>query len=304
MNHPDVALCYNSLGEIYRNKKEYDTAIELHQRAIDIWKVVYNLDPNHPNFATSYHNLGLAYIDKGEYDNGIRFSQDAIDIWRVIYNANPYHISIAKSYNSLGRAYVGKETDYDKAISYYKQSLQIRLEVYKNSPNHPDIGTSYHNLGMAYFVIGDFLQQIYCADKAFKIFSLYTNQENIITSKKLYDSALVQLSNLSLLEENIEKAKKYYEHIDFSSVEFITLQLKQVDIAYEKSAVLAAINCQKVLIKVDPHLQYGNHYHNLACFYACSSNIKEANKAFINALTHPNAKISGVLHVEYAQFLI
>ena len=42
----------------------------------------------------------------------------------------------------------------------------------------------------------------------------------------------------------------------------------------------------------------------LACFYACKGNIKEANGAFINALTHSKAKVTGGLHAEYAQFLI
>lgn len=68
--------------------------------------------------------------------------------------------------------------------------------------------------------------------------------------------------------------------------------------------MLAAINCQKVLVKIDPGLKYGNHYHSLACFYTCAGNIKEANDAFITALTHPNAEITGGLHTEYAQFLI
>ena len=68
--------------------------------------------------------------------------------------------------------------------------------------------------------------------------------------------------------------------------------------------MLAAINCQLVLIKVDPELKYSNHYHNLACFCACQGSIEEANEAFIKALMHPHAKVTGSLHAEYAQFLI
>ena len=311
-NHPDIAKSYNNLGIAYMNKGEYEQAINYHQKALEIRLKAYEQSPNHPDIATSYCNLGSAYASKGEDEQAINYHQKALEIMLKTYEKSPNHPGIAGSYNNLGGAYADKG-EYEQAINYYQQAVEIQLKAYEQSPNHPDIAMSYNNLGTVYQEKGEYEQACFYSKKALEIYSNSQAPQYVSIAQTLYTMSLLLLGNLALLKGNIEKTREYYKEVDpayeqinFNSVEFIDLQLECVSIAYENNCLLAAINCQKVLVKFDPELKHGNHYHNLACYYACQGNVKEANDAFINALTHPNAKdkVTGGVYAEYAQFLI
>ena len=59
----------------YYNKGEYDKAIELYRKALEIKEKV--LGKEHPSTATSYNNIGLAYYNKGKYDKAMEFYRKA-----------------------------------------------------------------------------------------------------------------------------------------------------------------------------------------------------------------------------------
>jgi tetratricopeptide (TPR) repeat protein len=309
-NHPDIAKSYNNLGNVFFYNEDYEQAIKYHQKALKIRLKVYEQSPNHPNIATSYDNLGNAYQEKGEYKQAIKYHQKALEIRLKAYKQSPNHPDIALSYNNLGALY-SDVRDYEQAVKYCRATLNIRLEVYKQSPNHPDIATSYNHLGNAYLNKGEYEQAHYCAQKSLEIYLNCQAPKHTPTSKNLYNMSLLQLGNLALLAEDEAKAKSFYEqinpqnqYIDFDSKEFFDLQIQYINTAYKNKNLLVAITCQKILIKIDPELKYGNLYHALACFYACQGNIEGANEEFTNALTHPNAKITSDLYAEYAQFLL
>ena len=163
--------------------------------------------------------------------------------------------------------------EYEQVINYYLQALEIKLKTYEQSPNHPSIAKSYHNLGLAYAAKGNHEQASFHSKKALEIYLNCQAPQYVSIAKTVYNMSLLQLGNLALLKDDIAKTKKYYkkvdpvyEQINFNSIEFIKLQFQYVDIAYESNLLLAAINCQKVLLKVDPELKYGNHYHSFSMF--------------------------------------
>ena len=290
-NHPYIAMVYNNLGSAYKDKEKYDVAIEYHNKALEIYKVAYVSTPNHPEITRIYNNLGAVCNRKGEYAAAIEYHNKALEIYKVAYASTPNHPSIADSHNSLGNAY-GQKGEYDVAIEYFQKALDIQLVTYASTPSHPKVVGVYNSLGNAYFCKGEYKKTLSCVKSGF-----------------VHSSALMQLGNQALLEDNQDQARAFYkqinsglEQIDFSSVNFIQLQFQALSIANKNSALPAVINCQLVLIKVDPNLQYGNHYHKLACFYAAKGNIEEANAAFLRALEHP--EVTGDVHTEYAQFLI
>ena len=307
-NHPSIAISYNNLASSHESKEEYDWAIEYYHKSLKINLKVYETTPNHSAICASYNNLGAAHENKGEHDHAIAYLKQALKLNLKAFENNPNHPNIALSYNNLGASYESKGK-YDQAIENYKQSLKIKLKAYESSPNHPSIGTSYNNLGTAHEAQGKYDQGLLYAKKALDIFCQHQNQQDITMARVLANRNLIQLGNQSLLNSNEDAAREYYSEIDhdykdidFCSKTFIDLQLYYVDIVYKRNDLLSDINCHEVLVKIDPELKHGNHYHNLACFYACRGNIAKARESFIRAFSY--FEVEGGLHVEYAQFLI
>jgi tetratricopeptide (TPR) repeat protein len=305
-NNRDIAYSHVNLGNVYRAKNDYQLAFCHQKKALKIRKKLYKDNLNHPELADSYNNLGNVLNNLGESEEAIKGHEKALKIRKVVYKNMPNHQKIANSYDNLGNAYQEKG-DNIEAIGFHKLALNIYLECFKGNLNNHKLALCYNNLSTAYYRNGDFEEAHEYALKALSIY-LANHHPNITKSNALIKVSTVQIGNLLLLKENIEEAQRYYclgsksKQIDLSSPEFIKLILESINFAHFYNALNSSINNQLVLLKVDPDLKYGNHYHNLACAYACRGNIKEANETFIKAFTYPN--IGGGLHAEYAQFLI
>ena len=79
-NHPDIAASYNNLGNVYRDKGEYERAIEYYKQSLEIMLKAYHDSPNHPDIAASYNSLGVTYYVKQEYEEAIKYCNKAFVI--------------------------------------------------------------------------------------------------------------------------------------------------------------------------------------------------------------------------------
>ena len=61
--HPDVATTLNNLAGLYRQMGDYEKALPLYQRALEISEKV--LGPQHPDVATTLNNLAGLYRQYG-----------------------------------------------------------------------------------------------------------------------------------------------------------------------------------------------------------------------------------------------
>ena len=64
-DHAAVATGYNKLASVHDRLGEYNQAKELHERAVTIFKKIF--DEDHADVARSYSNLALVYNCLGEY---------------------------------------------------------------------------------------------------------------------------------------------------------------------------------------------------------------------------------------------
>ena len=67
-----IASCA-SLGEVLRQKGDYDGALVEYRKALLIQESTLGM--NHPDTATSYNNIGVALHMKGDYDGALCHSQ-------------------------------------------------------------------------------------------------------------------------------------------------------------------------------------------------------------------------------------
>jgi tetratricopeptide (TPR) repeat protein len=161
-NHPNLAISYNNIGNVYNNMGEYSKALSYYEKALEIYQK--SLPPNHPNLATSYNNIGLVYDNMKEYSKALSYYEKDLEISKK--TLPPNHPSLATSYNNVGNVY-NKMGEYSKAVSYCEKALEISQKTLP--PNHPDLATSYNSIGDAYDNMGEYSKALSFHERAVDI---------------------------------------------------------------------------------------------------------------------------------------
>jgi tetratricopeptide (TPR) repeat protein len=103
-NNENLAILLTNRGNAYRNKDQYDRAIQDYNQAIKL----------NPKDSFPFNNRGNAYFNKGQYDRAIQDYNQAIKL-------NP---TFAMAFNGRGAAYAGKG-QFDNAIRDYDQAIKL-----------------------------------------------------------------------------------------------------------------------------------------------------------------------------------
>ncbi|XP_066021461.1 tetratricopeptide repeat protein 28-like [Pocillopora verrucosa] len=134
---------YCNLGCAYHSLGQFKTAIKYHQRHLEISKEV----GDKAGEGGSYRNLGCAYQGLGQFKTAIEYYQRYLEISKEVGDK----AGEGESYRGLGCAYRGLG-QFKTAIEYHQRHLEISKEVGDNA----DEGGSYCNLGCAYQGLGQF----------------------------------------------------------------------------------------------------------------------------------------------------
>jgi tetratricopeptide (TPR) repeat protein len=305
-NHPDIAKSHSNLASAHSKKGEFDKAMKHHKIALSIYEVIYEFYRDHPDFAMAINNFAATLLQQGMIDEAIENFADALAMRERIHEQNPNHPDIAQSHNNLAKAYYQKG-DQAQADEHYNVACTIYQEVLKDHPNHQQAVEMRYDLGKISYNIGKYKEALDYIDKALVVFARDRDRASKEKAINLKEKILVQLGAKALLDGDLDAAISYYEQMisyseeEFGSEGFAQLQLRFIMLASKDGNLDAAINLQQVLLKVDPNLQYGNHYYNLASLYACHGEVAQANDTFLEALKH---KPTSALYAKYAQFLI
>jgi len=123
--YPNNARAHINLGNVYKDDKEYNAALQEYQTAV-------KLDPDN---SRGHDNLGNMYAVLGAYDKATPEFEKAISI-------NPYY---AATYSNLGSVY-NRLKQYDKAFEEYSRAIQL----------NPTLADAYNNLGVLYINLGKY----------------------------------------------------------------------------------------------------------------------------------------------------
>ena len=110
---------------VYKEKGEYDKAIELYKNALEIWEQV--LGSEHPATAAGYNNLALVYEAKGEYDNAMKFFQKGFEIYQKRKDYKNQFITLLFLINALIKS---SFFDYQTLAEYLCHYLEL-VEIFK-----------------------------------------------------------------------------------------------------------------------------------------------------------------------------
>ncbi len=136
-----LALIYSTLGVRYRNRSEFNKALEVHDKAVEIARTL-----NDKSLITKYLNLlAVVYRRMDENKNALDLHLEAMNIAESIHDT----FQTAVSYNGLGNVYTNLKR-YHVSIEYFKKSLEIS----KQQNNKLGLAINYNNIGESVKAIG------------------------------------------------------------------------------------------------------------------------------------------------------
>jgi tetratricopeptide (TPR) repeat protein len=132
-----MAPALNNLGSVYKAKGEWERAIEYFERSLAIWEKV----GDEHGMASTLNNLGSVYQDKGEWERAIEYYERSLAICEKVGDEH----GMATTFNNLGSVYKAKG-EWDRAIEYYERSLVIRRKL----GDVHGVANSCYNIGTLY----------------------------------------------------------------------------------------------------------------------------------------------------------
>jgi len=198
---PNVARCYNNIGNIYNKLSIFNEAMEYHLLSL---KLEEELDEKE-GIISSLNNIGNVLKNIDEFDQALEYYQKALNLSYEISNNK----SIAVALNNIGNIYLSQE-NFEYALSFHNRSLVIKKELKDNF----GIATSYNNIGISYQGLGS-------TAKALENYNISLNM-----MKKLKDGNGIALSyfhigityfekkNEKKASDNLEKALAYAQNYD------------------------------------------------------------------------------------------
>ena len=128
----DVFRCYDSIGEVYLNKKQKDMALNYHLQALQVIEEHYS--SYLPYRINSYQYIGKTYESMHNYEQAIKYYNDALNASLKYEPLNDPNIAL--TYELIGGVY-HRKGDYVKAIEMYNKSIELRQSTLPES--HPDV---------------------------------------------------------------------------------------------------------------------------------------------------------------------
>jgi len=183
----EVGTLFNNMGYYLEKIAQYEQALLLYLRALEIWEKV--LGKEHPLVATSLNNLAELYRNQGKYEEALPLSLRALEIREKVLGKE--HPDVAQSLNNLANLYLN-QGKYEEAEPLYVRSLEIREKML--GKEHPDVATSLDNLAALYLNQGKYEEALPLSLRALEI------REKVLG--KEHPSVAGSLNNLAYLYDS------------------------------------------------------------------------------------------------------
>jgi tetratricopeptide (TPR) repeat protein len=199
----NIAVCYNSLGNIAQHRHKYEKSLEWYQKALEKYKQV--LPANHDLIADSYRCVGGMYARIGNTDRALESLETALTILRT--NHDEMHPMIASCLHGIGTTYLQSTNIHDIsniALESLQKALNIRQQVHPD--NDPSISTTMHSIGSLYRALGQFDEALTWYERSLevKLKSMPKSHPTVIANYHMLNTVCQE-------KGDYEKASKYAE---------------------------------------------------------------------------------------------
>lgn len=284
MDHIDIAMQCDRLGQMYLRVGQYPKADSLFNKALEIKSE--RLNNEHPDIAISYDNLGNTSMHLGDYENSKIFYNKSLEI--RLNSLGEKHLEVAKSNHKLGNVF-WRTGFYEQAERHYKRALEIRLDSL--GKQHLDVAANYNSLGIIFYQTGDYenarsyytealsIRQELLDKSDPKLAESYNTLGIIYAELANYEKAInywIQAKNINIKNENHLRAAYDYNNLgEFNN----KLGNHKTAISYCNKALTS-----KLKILEPDHPKVASTYDILGMIYLKIDDIHKAINYFNKAL--------------------
>ncbi|CAF1080226.1 unnamed protein product [Rotaria sp. Silwood1] len=196
--HPELAMAYNNIGEIYFHLDAYDNALHYLTHAFEIR--LKGTVATHTDLTAIYHNLGGIYLKKKDFTKALEMHTKALEIDSQIFHDD--HESLAMSHHQIAIVQLELRALSD-ALYHAEKALRIMLRS-QAKENLSMVSTFQYNLGLVQYQLDNTRKALKMADKALN---------NLLACSVEHQKMMAAIYNFFSLiyeqEEDIVKALEY-----------------------------------------------------------------------------------------------
>lgn len=206
--HPSLlAEAYNQQASNFSWKNNYDTALQLYLKAIEI-VIRYGIKNE-----LSYIYTGVAdlYTETGSVDKALNYSRKAMNI--SLEEDDPKQLMYA--YHAMAGVYKILN-NYNEAEKYTRKALAL-FRAYKNNDR---VATCYMDIARLYAMAGNNIKAVPVLDSAVTIFTSLEETIQIAEADELYGAIYNDRKDFAKAEDYFNKALKIYNNDSLSEDEY------------------------------------------------------------------------------------
>ncbi|XP_068751516.1 uncharacterized protein [Montipora capricornis] len=182
-----LAHSYHSLGVTQHSLGDFTSAMQSHQRALDVRIKLFGED--HASIADSYHLLGVTEHSSGDFTSALQSKQRALHVRIKLFGED--HASTADSYHLLG---VTQHSlgDFTSALQSAQRALDVRIKLF--GEDHASTADSYHSLGVTQHSLGDFTSALQSKQRALDVRRKLFGEDHASTAESYHSLGVTQHS--------------------------------------------------------------------------------------------------------------
>ncbi len=190
-----------NIGNIHWIKAEYDSALTIYKRALDLAK---EMEDNR-SLAVASYNIAMLNTEIGNYADALKFYLQSLEYYKKLNDLS----GIAETQNGIGTVYWNLK-NYEKALSFFKKSLSQKEKLNDSS----GVVIALNNIGLVYRDLGQFDKALRNHERALKIKlklgnlyaieTSYINIAELLLEQKKVKKALTYLNNAMKLANEID----------------------------------------------------------------------------------------------------
>jgi tetratricopeptide (TPR) repeat protein len=232
-----IAISQNSMGNIYLALKQYDLALGLFLKSLEIEKELNNK----LGLAINYHNIGYAQEAKGFIDDALINYETSLKYNNEI-NSN---IGRVICYNSIGKIYILKG-EYEEAFPIIDNALESAKII--NDKYY--LSLSYTNLGLLYLKTKKFKTSEENLNEALKIAKKFNLKSQESEAYKYLSQLNEELANyktsLQFYQQYVELDKSISNEKNFQYVNDLILKYE----SEKKNNQIKALASENEIVKL------------------------------------------------------
>ena len=196
------SFALNGLGLIYRNRGEYEQAVDLFNRSGELARQAGEVERE----TKALGNMGRVYLMQGDFDEALRWYQKGLD--RSIEEG--FRVGTARGYMFLGLVHKA-QGDHEAALEDYQNSL----EHWTDGDNPAEVASVYSNIAQIMIVQGDLKNAIIHTTSALQVFEANGDYWSVANTYAEIGSIYMMQKDYPRALENYEKSMAIAEKAEY-----------------------------------------------------------------------------------------